>query len=68
MARFVGMALLVSLVLLIGIGLIGRAIDNQVRYQDRVITTKHGRTVSCRVDHFEDGSIDLNDCNFVQVP
>lgn len=68
LTRWFGYALLTALVCLVAYILIGHAIDNQIRYQDRVITTKHSRTVDCRVDHFEDGSIALNDCNYVQVP
>lgn len=67
MIRFTGWLIMAALVCAIAVALIGRAIDNQVRYQDRVITTRHGRTVDCRVDHFEDGSLALNDCNYVQV-
>lgn len=47
---------------------IGRATDQLIRTQERVITTRHGQTIDCRVDRYEDGSIYLNDCNAVQVP
>lgn len=68
MTRLLGLLLCITLVLIIGIALIGRAIDHELRYQDRVITTKHGRTLDCRIERHEDGSVYLNDCNYVQVP
>lgn len=68
MLRLAGWLIMGAMVCLIAVALIGRAIDQQVRLQDRVITTRHGRTIDCRVDRFEDGSISLNDCNYVQVP
>lgn len=68
MIRLAGWFICGALVCLIAIALIGRAVDTQIRYQDRVITTRHSRTVDCRVDRFEDGSIALNDCNYIQVP
>jgi hypothetical protein len=68
MLRLAGWLIMGAMVCLIAAVLIGRAIDQQVRLQDRVITTRHGRTIDCRVDRFEDGSISLNDCNYVQVP
>lgn len=68
MIRVLWIMLLAAAVCLFAYVAIGRAVDQQMKLQDRVITTRHGRTIDCRVDRYEDGSIALNDCNYVQVP
>lgn len=68
MIRLASWLIVGALICSIFIALIGRAIDAEARTQERVITTRHGHTIDCHVDRFEDGSIYLNDCNAVQVP
>ncbi len=67
MTVWIGKLISLALVALIAAALIGRAIDHEARIQQRVIMTKHGHTLDCRVDYYEDGSIYLNDCNAVEV-
>lgn len=67
MTVLAGKLLCAALIGLIAVILIGHAMDQEARSQQRVITTRHGRTLDCRVDYYEDGSIYLNDCNYVEV-
>jgi hypothetical protein len=41
---------------------IGRAIDHEVKTEQRVMIVKHGVFLDCRIDH-KNGSVYLNDCN-----
>ncbi len=79
MSRLLGIALCLSLVVLIGASLIGRAMDTEV--QDRVLITRGGVTLDCQrsvakpgeIVRYEDGSsfvakggeVSYGDCNVV---
>lgn len=79
MSRLLGIALCLSLVVLIGATLIGRAIDTEV--QDRVLITRGGVTLDCErsvakpneIVRYEDGSsfvakggeVSYGDCHIV---
>lgn len=64
MSRLLGIVLCLSLVILIGATLIGRAIDTEV--QQRVIFTKNGQTLDCNRTEGVDGRVFYTHC--VSVP
>jgi len=63
MARILGIALCLSLVMLIGSTLIARAFDNEV--QQRVIFTKNGQTLDCNRSVGVGGKVFYDHCNYV---
>ncbi len=60
MARLLGLALCVSLLVLVGATAIGRALDNEA--QDRVIFTRNGVTLDC-VRHVRSDRVTYEDGN-----
>lgn len=64
MSRLFGMVLLVSLVILIFVALLGRAID--YRIQDHVLITRDGQTLDCVRVVKGHGNVHYDDC--VVVP
>ena len=55
MSRLLGIALCLSLVILVGATLMGRAIDTEI--QDRVLITRAGVTLDCQRSVAEPGEI-----------
>jgi hypothetical protein len=64
MSRLLGMALLISLVVLIFVALVGRAIDTEV--QDHILITRGGATLDCERITDVVGNVFYDSC--VRVP
>lgn len=63
MARLLGLALCVSLLVLIAFTLVGRAIDTEV--QDHIVFTRDGVTLDCVRHYGGHGQVSYGDCSRV---